>query len=193
MALGNGVDGAYPRFRARPPWWGADLQTLRNHLCRLAISLDAYPAERLEFPMRDGSDDALLAILNRPVNDVAGLVRVRSESGSHPVIVTAGEEACVGIELADRLAQPRGRDLDGHAAGGDRRDGLLVAGLDDARVRPPPEDLHEVGVGEDVKHSTGSGLTKQSEIPGPYVVRRFAAIPHVITVVVQCTFGKKVD
>ncbi|MGE0119585.1 MAG: YheT family hydrolase [Dongiaceae bacterium] len=72
MALGNGVDGAYPRFRARPPWWGADLQTLRNHLRRLAIPLDAHPAERLEFPMRDGSDDALFATLNRPGNGVAG-------------------------------------------------------------------------------------------------------------------------
>jgi len=66
LALGNGVNGAYPRFLARPPWWGRDLQTVRNHLRRPVIALDDYPAEPLEFPMADGSDDVLLATLNRP-------------------------------------------------------------------------------------------------------------------------------
>jgi predicted alpha/beta-fold hydrolase len=70
VALGNGVNGAYPRFLARPPWWGRDLQTLRNHLRRPVISLDTYPAERLEFPMSDGSDDVLIATLNRPSRPV---------------------------------------------------------------------------------------------------------------------------
>jgi predicted alpha/beta-fold hydrolase len=71
VALGNGVNGAYPRFLARPPWWGRDLQTLRNHLRRPAISLDPYPAEHLEFPMLDDTGDALVATLNRPSNPVA--------------------------------------------------------------------------------------------------------------------------
>jgi predicted alpha/beta-fold hydrolase len=68
LALGNGVDpaGTYPRFLARPPWWGGDLQTIRNYLRKPAIALDPYPAERLEFPMQDGSDDVLVATLNRP-------------------------------------------------------------------------------------------------------------------------------
>jgi uncharacterized protein len=68
LAHGNGVDPAraYPRFLARPPWWGGDLQTIRNYLRKPAIALDLYPAERLEFPMLDDSDDALVATLNRP-------------------------------------------------------------------------------------------------------------------------------
>jgi hypothetical protein len=70
VALGNGVNGAYPRFLARPPWWGRDLQTVRNYLRRPVISLDAHPAERLEFPMLDGSDDVLVATLNRPAAPV---------------------------------------------------------------------------------------------------------------------------
>jgi len=69
LALGNGVDPAraYPRFLARPPWLGGDLQTVRNYLRKPAIALDPYPSERLEFPMLDGSDDVLVATLNRPL------------------------------------------------------------------------------------------------------------------------------
>ncbi len=50
-------------FLARPPWWGADLQTLRDHLWE-------WPApplaggERIEFPMPDG--DRLVGMLDRP-------------------------------------------------------------------------------------------------------------------------------
>lgn len=75
MALSNGVDPAraYPRFLARPPWWGGDLQTIRNYLRKPAIALDPYPAERLEFPMLDGSNDVLVATLNRPRSTEAPL------------------------------------------------------------------------------------------------------------------------
>jgi predicted alpha/beta-fold hydrolase len=58
---------AYPRFLARPPWWGGDLQTIRNYLRKPTIALDPYPAEPLEFPMADGSGDTLVATLNRPL------------------------------------------------------------------------------------------------------------------------------
>ncbi len=47
------------RFRPRAPWWGGDLQTLRNFLTRSSAPLDAWPAERLTLPLRDG--DALAA------------------------------------------------------------------------------------------------------------------------------------
>jgi len=69
LALGNGVAPAraYPRFLARPPWWGGDLQTIRNYLRQPTIALDPYPAEPLEFPMADGSGDTLVATLNRPL------------------------------------------------------------------------------------------------------------------------------
>src|SRR5215470_1866884 len=53
-------------FVPRPPWLGGDLQTIRNYLRKPAIELDRYPSERLEFPMLDGSNDALVGTLNRP-------------------------------------------------------------------------------------------------------------------------------
>jgi predicted alpha/beta-fold hydrolase len=53
-------------FRARLPWWGGDLQTLRN-------SLRPDPAElsgqRIHLTMSDGSGDQLAALLHQPVQD----------------------------------------------------------------------------------------------------------------------------
>ena len=104
MALGNGVDPAraYPRFLARPPWWGGDLQTIRNYLRKPAIALDPYPAERLEFPMLDGSDDVLVATLNRP----------RSADGSRPLVVLihglTGCEASTYMQASARHLLERG-------------------------------------------------------------------------------------
>ena len=59
---------SFPRFRSRLPWWGRDLQTLRNHILSIESSLAPYPAERVEFPMTDG--DRLLASLHRPTEDL---------------------------------------------------------------------------------------------------------------------------
>lgn len=63
---GSAVAAPFPRFLARPPWWGGDLQTLRNYLRPPRLDLDCYPGERLEFPMNDRTGDVLLAALNRP-------------------------------------------------------------------------------------------------------------------------------
>lgn len=51
-------------FTARAPWWGGDLQTLRNLLVRPKHDLSSWPVERLEFGLADG--DRLLASLHRP-------------------------------------------------------------------------------------------------------------------------------
>ena len=77
-------------------------------------------------------------------------VRVRGERRADTALAAAGEEARVRIELADRLAQARGRDLHGDPALGDGRGGVLVARLDGLGRGPAPEDLHEVGVREHV-------------------------------------------
>lgn len=55
----------FPAFRARAPWWGGDLQTLRNTLAR-RFGLDdfALPGDALELPVGDGSGDRLIAVLN---------------------------------------------------------------------------------------------------------------------------------
>ena len=52
---------ASDRFRQRPPWWGGDLQTLRNSLIRAPRPL---PGERVLLPMADGSGDRLWALYN---------------------------------------------------------------------------------------------------------------------------------
>ena len=55
----------FPTFRARAPWWGGDLQTLRNTLARgLGIDDFALPGVVLELSADDGSGDRLVALLN---------------------------------------------------------------------------------------------------------------------------------
>jgi predicted alpha/beta-fold hydrolase len=56
-----------PPFIPRAPWWGGDLQTLRNTLSYRAPDFSAYKAERLRLPLQDG--DALLGLLNHPATD----------------------------------------------------------------------------------------------------------------------------
>jgi hypothetical protein len=74
----------FPLFRARAPWWGADLQTLRNFLMRRRPRLQ--PPERLCLPMRDGSGDRLVGSLDRPAGPAAAarplVVLVHGLSGS---------------------------------------------------------------------------------------------------------------
>ncbi len=62
----------FPPFAPRAPWWGGDLQTLRNVLVTRHARLDGYPAERLRLAINDGSGDVLLAVLNRPLAPAAG-------------------------------------------------------------------------------------------------------------------------
>src|SRR5579863_5955002 len=52
-------------FQARAPWWGGDLQTLRNFLVRRRAPITAAP-EVLRLPMRDGSGDCLVGTLHTP-------------------------------------------------------------------------------------------------------------------------------
>ena len=56
------VEVTFPPFRARLPWWGADLQTLRNTIRPLPPDLP--DSERVRLPLADG--DTLLGLLNRP-------------------------------------------------------------------------------------------------------------------------------
>lgn len=52
-----------PRFRQRPPWWGPDLQTLRDTL--RPVALPAERGQKIEFPLSGG--DRLLGLLDRPL------------------------------------------------------------------------------------------------------------------------------
>lgn len=53
-------------FRPRVPWFGADLQTLRNLIARPANPLAAIAEERVKLPLADGSGDVLVGALQRP-------------------------------------------------------------------------------------------------------------------------------
>jgi len=61
------IDPRFPKFFARPPWIGGDLQTVRNHLRRVQVPLDEFSEGRVEFPLADG--DRLVASLHRPATD----------------------------------------------------------------------------------------------------------------------------
>ena len=52
-------------FRPRAPWWGGDLQTLRNVVVGHEPELPGE-STRLHLPMRDGSGDRLAASLSTP-------------------------------------------------------------------------------------------------------------------------------
>lgn len=53
----------FPAFRPRAPWWGPDLQTLRNFFLARTGGRPKLGGERLHLDMRDGSGDRLAALL----------------------------------------------------------------------------------------------------------------------------------
>lgn len=55
-----------PPFRARLPWLGGDLQTLRNSLVKPQPPIENWPAEPVSFDMADGTGDQLHGLLHRP-------------------------------------------------------------------------------------------------------------------------------
>jgi hypothetical protein len=65
------ADLAFDPFRPRAPWWGGDLQTLRNFFLPGPDRLDRFAQERLLLPLADGTGDRLAAMLARPVQPPA--------------------------------------------------------------------------------------------------------------------------
>ncbi|HYB13410.1 MAG TPA: alpha/beta fold hydrolase [Myxococcota bacterium] len=53
-------------FRPRAPWWGPDLQTVRNAIRPRVVALGRYTTERLTFEMKDGSGDRLVGHFQDP-------------------------------------------------------------------------------------------------------------------------------
>jgi predicted alpha/beta-fold hydrolase len=57
---------SFPAFRPRPPWWGPDLQTLRNAV-RERRDIEFAPGDRrIVLPLEDGTGDALTGRLRMP-------------------------------------------------------------------------------------------------------------------------------
>jgi len=75
----------FPRFRPRSPWWGPDLQTLRNFLRGpRRAGLGAVSAKRIELPLRDGSGDRLSALFQQPMS---GSAPGPEDGGARPLAV----------------------------------------------------------------------------------------------------------
>lgn len=74
----------YPPFRPRAPWWGPDLQTLRNMLRGPVREGPDGDRERVRLPLADGSGDVLAALLHRPPGETARplVVLIHGLSGS---------------------------------------------------------------------------------------------------------------
>ena len=58
-------------FNPRLPWWGGDLQTIRNYALSIDHALPSRAAEHLIVPLQDGSGDRLVAALHLPEEDRA--------------------------------------------------------------------------------------------------------------------------
>jgi predicted alpha/beta-fold hydrolase len=123
-----------PPFRARAPWWGADLQTMRNTLAPLRPSLAAFRTERLRLAMADGMGDVLVASLSRP-----------TAAAARPLIVLihglAGSEDSVYMRASARFWLRRG-----HAV---LRLNLRGAGAS----RPTCRDQYHAGRTEDLRRA----------------------------------------
>ncbi len=81
------VDGI-SAFRPRPPWWGGDLQTIRNFMVmrNLRIGLPAVPGRRSYLPMADASGDRLAASLTPAPGGRPLVVLIHGLTGSEESI-----------------------------------------------------------------------------------------------------------
>ena len=99
----------FARFRPRGPWWGPDLQTLRNFLRGPSHSGPSVAsAKRFELPMRDGSGDRLSAVLQRSVPECAS-------ARGHPLAMLihglGGTEESAYMQVSAALLLARGFDV----------------------------------------------------------------------------------
>ncbi len=84
----------FPAFRARTPWWGPDLQTVRNLIRPLAFDRPDCATQRLVLPVADGSGDRLMGLLDVPARrapDAPLVVLIHGLSGSEdsPYVVNS--------------------------------------------------------------------------------------------------------
>lgn len=134
------LDGI-PAFRPRAPWWGGDLQTVRNHVVIrwLGVPLPVVDGERLFLPARDGSGDRLQAVLTPAPQRRPLVVLIHGLTGSEAsiyMLVSARHFRrldCAVLRLNLRGTGPSRATCRGHTHAGrsdDLRDAL--AALDPA-------------------------------------------------------------
>jgi uncharacterized protein len=72
VPVGNGgtdlkpVAPNLPEFSPCLPWWGGDLQTIRNYALSIDHALPSRAAQQMIVPLQDGSGDRLVASLHLP-------------------------------------------------------------------------------------------------------------------------------
>ena len=112
---------------------------------------------------------------------------VGGERERHPGLDAELGEATRRVELADRLADPRGRELDRRAALDHRFDRRLVEAPQVALgQRPvPAPDLDQVRVGEDLEEAGAGAFAEGVEVAAPDLLRIGARPPDVEALVVD--------
>ena len=103
MTTRDAQDPAAESFRARSPWIGGDLQTLRNFLTGRPADLSPWPERALTLPVKDGSADALAAKLHgEPGVDRPLLVLIHGLTGcedSHHIRTAAAYALSQGFAV----------------------------------------------------------------------------------------------
>lgn len=132
-------------FRERAPWWGGDLQTLRNHLLAGQQPLPSTTVTRL-FPISDGTGDRLMGRLEQPVH---------AAPGTPLIVLIHGLTGCEGSTYVRRSAAfhlLRGRRvlrLNLRGAGPGRK---LATGYYHAGCAPDLQDVLAGLTDEDIRH-----------------------------------------
>jgi predicted alpha/beta-fold hydrolase len=90
-AVPFGLSEDFPDFRPGAPWWGGDLQTLRNYIVTRGGHRLSIASERVFLDLRDGSGDRLAGALTRAPGDNPLVVLIHGLSGceSSPNMIRA--------------------------------------------------------------------------------------------------------
>jgi hypothetical protein len=160
-------------------------------LCSRSESLCSGGSERLQPPLaalehRELCDPDVAEPFDCPlvlVAELFGQVGVARERHRPPRLQAQLEERSRRIDLADRLAQPRRRDLDRHVGLGDPVHGPLVEAPEIAfgQRHALAPDLDQVGMREHVEHAGARSLAQGLEVARPDTVGVVRA-PDVIGV-----------
>lgn len=71
----------FPPFRPRAPWWGPDLQTLRNYFVARSGGRPRLDGARLHLDLRDGSGDKLAVLYTPAAGNKSPIVLIHGLTG----------------------------------------------------------------------------------------------------------------
>src|SRR5881394_2039917 len=119
--------------------------------------------------------------------DLLGQVGIGGEGEGKACLDAHLGECGRWVKLADRLAQPRGRELDRDPALGDRlHRGLIVMARVALGQRPAAApDLDQIRVGEDVEEASAGALGERLEVAPPDLIGVPPSLPDVPALVVD--------